>query len=349
MTLSLEDKKEAIQKTWNLEHSPELPFLIEIGQPHFATKDFYDDDDAEIQWNEQYHRSRAAICDYGMPNIKPNVGIGVMAAAFNCEYQINREADPWTVPQIRETNVADVYTLEKPDPATNPIYLKAFARLDYLQQHSSLPLRLLNIPSPLVTASLIWEYTSFIEATILRPKEVHALLDIVTEATIEFVQVQLERIENLHTMGHEMWYIPRDVGLRISDDTASLLSPKTYREFGLRYNAKLAAAFGGIVVHSCGELKHVLPVMMETPGLRGLDITIPQNSRWDVIQEAAAGKTALNLRHFFWDHEDTGTDLLEYTRSLIDYFGRKGIFIQTSTPTLAEAVALGEQLHRLSG
>jgi hypothetical protein len=148
-------------------------------------------------------------------------------------------------------------------------------------------------------------------------------------------------------MGHEMWYLPKEVGIRISDDTAALMSPKLYREFGVRYNARIAEAFGGLVVHSCGELKHVLPVMMETPGLRGIDLTIPQNAKWEIIKEAAAGKTALNLRHFFWDHQEEGTDLVEYTRTLIDYFGRRGIFIQTSTPSVTEAITLGQELHHV--
>ena len=86
---------------------------------------------------------------------------------------------------------------------------------------------------------------------------------------------------------------------------------------------------------------------METPGLRGIDLTIPQNSKWAVIKETVAGKTALNLRHFFWDHTSEGTDLVRYTQSLIDYFGRRGIFIQTSTPSIKEAKTLGWELHRL--
>lgn len=347
MPLTDTEKREAILKTWNLEPTREVPFLIEIGYPHFATEEFYGDDEAELRWNERYHQERAEVDDYGLPNIKPNLGISVMAAAFGCEQRINNEADPWITPRIREANVTDVFTLKKPDPTTNLIYQKAFARLDYLQNHSSLPLRLVNVPSPLVTASLIWEYTSFVEATLLYPKEIHALLEVVTEATIEFVQLQLQRIRKLFTMGHEMWYTPPEVGIRISDDTAALLSPKLYREFGVRYNTKIAEAFGGIVVHSCGELRHVLPVMMEIPDLRGIDLTIPQNSKWEVIKKSAAGKTALNLRHYFWDHPQAGVDLLEYTRNLIEYFGMQGIFIQTSTPTIPEAVALGQKLHQL--
>lgn len=347
MFLTDAEKRETILKTWNLEETPEVPFLIEIGRPHFATEGYYDDDQAELQRHAQYHQERTEVYDYGMPNIKPNLGISVMAAAFGCDVTVNNEADPWVTPLIRETNVTDVYTLKKPDPVNNPIYKKAFARIKFLQANSTLPLRLVNVPSPLVTASLIWEYTSFIESTLLHPKEVHVLLEVVTEATIEFVQLQLQRITNLYTMGHEMWYIPPEVGVRISDDTAALLSPKLYREFGVKYNAKLSEAFGGLIVHSCGDLKHVLPAMMEIPGLRGIDVTIPQNSKWEVIKEAAAGKTALNLRHYFWDHPEEGTDLVEYTRSLIDYFGRRGIFIQTSTPTTSEAIALGQKLHHV--
>jgi hypothetical protein len=88
--------------------------------------------------------------------------------------------------------------------------------------------------------------------------------------------------------------------------------------------------------------------MMEIPGLRGLDFTIPQTPDWAKIRDAVAGKTALYLRHFYWDHIDDGvTDMAAYSQKIIDYFGRKGIFIQTSAPTPEEAVVLGEKLHKI--
>ncbi|MDR2587803.1 MAG: uroporphyrinogen decarboxylase family protein, partial [Spirochaetales bacterium] len=313
-----------------------------------ATKDFFDNDEAELKWNEDFHKGREAVYDYGMPNIKPNMGINIIASAFGCEYTVNDEADPWVKPLIREENAGDVHKLEIPDPQANPVFQRAWKRVEYLESHSSLPLRLVNVPSPLVTASLIWEYTSFIEATLLFPREVHVLMEKVTEATILYVKEQLKRIKNLHTMGHELWYIPRDVGVRVSDDTAALMSPNLYREFGVKYNGMISKAFGGIVVHSCGDVQNVVAPMMEIPGLRGLDFTIPQTSNWEAIRDAAAGKTALCLRHYYWDHgENSGVDLADYTKKILDFFGRRGLFIQTSTETAAEAVLLGEKLHRL--
>ena len=162
-----------------------------------------------LNWtgNLNYHREREAFLDFAMPNIKPNLGIGIVAEAFGCTATNNKEADPWIKPRFREENREEIAELEIPDIETNPAFVRAYDRIEFLQAHSGLPLRLVNVPSPLVTASLIWDYTSFIEATMLFPEDVHLLMEKVTVATIAFVREQLRRIHNLYTMGHEMWYI----------------------------------------------------------------------------------------------------------------------------------------------
>ncbi|WP_319415527.1 uroporphyrinogen decarboxylase family protein [Marispirochaeta aestuarii] len=343
-----EEKRSLLRDTWLMKETGVVPFMIELGPFHAAFKEYVENDQAELDWNIHYHRDREAFLDFAMPNIKPNLGIGIIAEAFGCEATNNREADPWIKPRFREENRDEIKALEIPDAKTNPAFVRAYERIEYLQSRSDLPLRLVNVPSPLVTASLIWEYTSFIEATMLFPEEVHLLMEKVTEATIAFVQEQLRRIENLYTMGHEMWYIPRDIGIRISDDTAALMSPNLYREFGVKYNSMISRAFGGIVVHSCGDVQNVVVPMMETEGLKGLDFTIPQNPNWEVIRDAAAGRVPLCLRHFYWDHGDKAqVDLAAYTKKILDYFGRRGVMIQTSTPDAESAVPLSRQLMEL--
>ena len=346
--LSLDEKKARIEKNRRLEPVPEVPFLIEVGGFHGGFKRFFESDQAELDWNVEYHKAREGIDDYGMPNIKPNLGIGIVAAAFGCEETPNDEADPWIKALIKEENVEDVHKLKIPDPATNPVYRRAWERAEFMRKNSSLPLRVVNVPSPLVTASLVWEYTSFIEALMIYPDEVHVLMDKITKATIAYVQEQFRRIDNLHSVSHELWYVPREAGVRISDDTAALLSPNLYREFGVKYNSEISRAFGGVVVHSCGDVQNVVEPMMEIEGLSGLDFTIPQNPNWDVIKNAAAGKTALYLRHFWWDHgTDAQVDLAEYSKKLLDFFGRDGLFIQTSAKTAEEGRILADKLHKL--
>ncbi|MCL2832585.1 MAG: uroporphyrinogen decarboxylase family protein [Treponema sp.] len=347
--LSPQEKLKTLESVWRLEDTDEVPFIIEIGPFHGATKAFFDDPQAEVKWNEDLHKGRGGVYDYGLPNIKPNQGIGVIAAAYGCEYTVNDEADPWIKSIISEENAADVYKLKNPDPADNPIFQKIWKRIESLQNLSPLPLRMVNVPSPLVTASMIWDYTSFIEAILTCPAEVHALLEKVTETTIVYISEQFARIKNLFSVGHESSCpVPRFAGVRISDDTAALLSPDLYRQFGVKYNNMISKAFGGIVVHSCGDVQYVVPAMMEIEELRGLDFTIPQVMNWDAVRSAAAGKTVLCLRQRYWDHpRGANVDLAEYSKSLVDTFGRKGLIIETSTATAEEARELGEKLHHI--
>jgi len=347
--LSPEKKIETLEAVWRLEETNEVPFSVDIGPFHAATREFFEDCKAEVKWNEDLHLSRAneGVYDYGLPNIKPNLGIGVLAAAFGCAHTVNDEADPWIKPLIREENAADVEKLEIPDIDKNPVFTRVWERIDTLQNLSALPLRMVNVASPLVTASMIWDYTSFIEALLVFPDEVHILLEKVTAATILYIKEQFRRIKNLYSVGHEsIYYIPRFAGIRISDDTAALLSPDLYREFGVKYNNRISREFGGIVVHSCGDVQHVVGAMMETEGLKGLDFTIPQVMNWETIRKAAAGKTVLCLRQRYWDHsKNEAVNLAEYSETLVNFFGRKGIIIETSVPAAEDARLLGEELH----
>lgn len=348
MPIDRATRQKIIRRTWNLETTGCVPYTIEVGEPHFATKPYFEDDAAEVAWHKAYHTNRQGVVDFDMPNIKPNLGIGTIAGAFGCRLRVNDEADPWTKTLINRDCREKVYELAQPDSVSNPIFKRVRERIGYLQEHGDMPLRLVNVASPLVTASMIWDYTDFIMALLESPKEVHHLLDMITRATIDYVNVQLETITDLHSMGHEVLCVPREVGLRISDDTAVLLSPKLYREFGVHYNGRLAEAFGGIVVHACGDSRYIIPTMLETPGLRGLDLTMPQNSDWSALT-AAAGQVVLSLRHYYWDHTEANVDPVTYSRKLINTFGTTGIFIVTSSPDAEQARKLGQRLWSLLG
>jgi len=283
-----------------------------------------------------------------LPNIEINKGIGVIASAFGCKYLVNDKSDPWLRPIINEKNINDVYKLKMPNAITNPIFNEVYKRINFLQANSELPLRLAKIPSPLVTASMIWDYSSFIEATIIHPKKVHILLEKITEVTINFVQEQIRRIRSLFSMTHEMWYIPRNLGIRISDDVAAILSPTLYKQFGVKYNSIISKAFGGIVIHSCGDIQNVVQTMMEVENLKGLDFTLPNNKNWEIIKKTILDKVAINFRYRLSDIGiNSNIELIDYTKQIIEFFGRKGVFLQTSSLSYKNAQIFGEKLHNI--
>ncbi len=346
MDLTEKQKKDTIRKTWRCENDGTVPYIVELGGFHASTTEFHGDDERELEWAHQYHQSLGPVQDYNIPNIKPNLGIGLIAAAFGCEHIPNDEGDPWVHPLINGHNIEDVYRIAEPDVRENPVFERAYQRLEFLQERSTCPLRLANIASPLVAGSQIWEYTSFIESMLLDPDAVHHLLERVTDTIIRFAKEQLRRIENLYTMGHEPWYIPPDVGLRISDDTAAVMSPATFEEFGRPYNAKISEAFGGLVWHSCGNVENVLPSVLQTPGLEGIDIVATQNN-WQKTRDQLRGhRVGASLRYNYWDFSNPDqVDHLAYSKDLVDFFGTEGILLLTSTLTLPEAIELAANLN----
>jgi len=341
--LSYDQRKMIIHDTWLQRKVSIVPFLVEVGPFHAATKDFLFNNKKELEWNIKYHSEHEDFTDFNIPNIKPNLGIGIIAEAMGCKSVPNNKADPWIKPIINNNNINTVYYLKPVNVENNYIFKKAFSRIDFMQSNCNLPLRLVNIPSPLVTASLVWDYTSFIEATLLNKKEVHYLLEIVTDITIKYIKYQLKIIKNLFTMGHEPWYIPRDIGIRVSDDTAAVMSPNTYSEFGVPYLNKISRAFNGLIWHSCGTIEHVLPRVLEIKDLRGIDIVMTQNN-WSKIKNIALNKVVINMRHYFYDHENKQDDLYKYSIELINYFGKRGVLLMTSDEDTNSAKELASKL-----
>jgi hypothetical protein len=141
MPISDSEKLDFIKRTWNLEETGTVPYVIEVGRPQHATAAFYHDDAAELAWHEEYHRRQAGIADFCIPNLKPNMGISNLAAAFGCPLTTVDDADPWVGHLISNQDPGAARRLRKPDTADNPIYARMIQRLAFLQANSSLPLR----------------------------------------------------------------------------------------------------------------------------------------------------------------------------------------------------------------
>ncbi|HUX14072.1 MAG TPA: uroporphyrinogen decarboxylase family protein [Spirochaetia bacterium] len=337
-------KKQLIKETWQRRNNGYVPFFVESGTSLKATRSLITDHSRDLSVQETQLAIADQVHDYGLPSLKVNVGIGVMAAAFGCGQILDDHADPWIRPIIDDDRLDMLAKIQSPMSSGSGIESIVSAKIDHFNQNSRRQIRFVNIPSPLLTASLMWDYTSFLSALLLSPSDVHLLLEKITTATIEFLMHVKSQIRDLFAYTHESVYIPPECALRVSDDVAAILSAEQYREFGVRYNDRIAEVFGGIVVHSCGDVRNALPAMLETRNLLGIDIVAPQND-WELIRGLAGGRTALCMRYFDWDFPDAAPpDLSDYSRRLVDYFGPEGLLLWTHTPTQSEARELSERL-----
>jgi uroporphyrinogen-III decarboxylase len=344
--MTAEQKREAIRAAWLRANDDRVPFFVDAGEAVRATRALLSDSAQDLARQEAILAAAAGIDDDSLPSLKPNLGIGVMATAFGCPHVLDEETDPWVKPIITDANPEAALSLALPDPLRDGMLPLALERIEYFRAHGRYPLRCVNLPSPLLTASLVWEYGSFLAALLERPREAHALLERVTAATLAFLRVERERIGALFGWTHEAVWIPPDVALRLSDDVAAVLPAHLYREFGVRYNNAFAGEVGGLVIHSCGDVSRALPAMMETEKLVGIDIVAPQNDL-DTVHRTVAGRAALCLRYCDWDFPGGApASLLEYGMRLVERFGARGTLLWTRTPTLGEAEELARAMRR---
>ena len=214
-----------------------------------------------------------------MPFLEPWHGVGVYANLFGCKYD-------WTVcdyPQTRYaiTTVEEARTLRKPDWRHGEICKLVMDSIRFYKEQvgDSIPIACTDTQSPIDTATLIWQTDSFLLACYDEPGTVHRLLDMITEVVIEFSLAQLEAIGlNPARPGHNACLSRargRMTGIGLSDDLATVVSPQIYEQFSRPYNERIAAALGGVVIHSCGVWRPpLIETVLATRGLAGVELAL---------------------------------------------------------------------------
>ena len=126
------------------------------------------------------------------------------------------------------------------------------------------------------------------------PEAVHHLLQLMTDAFIEYVQLVDQAAEGdlvpIHCM--PVVWMPHHRGVALSEDLLAVMSPSLYREFGPTYNEQIAGVFGGVVVHSCGSVEHNLDILADTRGLVGVNFGATETSL-PAVAEAVKGKATI--------------------------------------------------------
>lgn len=345
--LSITEKQNILRSAYELKSGLPVPLLVQPFGKWYATQDVMNDWALDLARQTQRNREQESVCDFSIAHIKTGIGLGAIAASFGAQCIWNDQSDAWIEPLIG-ANPQAVYDLALPDPRRSGMNDFILRRIEYIQAHTELPLQPCNIASPLTTASYLWGYSDFLAAIVEHPKQVHHLLELVTQATIDFVRTQMRVIKNLWALSHEDWYMPVEMGIRVSDDVLAVISRKHYREFGVRYNNILSKEFGGIVIHSCGNIVHQIPTILEIENLRAIDLALPHNDLV-ALRDAAAGKTALTMRYWIqdWDAPRRAMpDLEQYTDRVVELFGTRGILLQMQTRSLPDAIDLSARLRQ---
>lgn len=172
-------------------------------------------------------------------------------------------------------DVDDIATLPEPSLAPGTVAHDWLMLERYLLEETEgrLPVHVTDMQGPPDVCGQLWGYDDFLTAAYNEPEAYHALMTRVTDAFILLWERQQQllgdRFIGTHLFGWD--WVPADAGASLSADSLVMVSPAFYREFYQPYLERIAARFGGLAVHSCGDFSAVARALCDTPGVKAVN------------------------------------------------------------------------------
>lgn len=267
----VKESHERIIKAFRMEEVDHVPIWEFTNDPIYPLGSVMFDE--EVMLEQLLHNIELTMkhkTDY-CPVLYPWHGTGVYAEAFGAEIEWPENDYPWAKPYINDP--MDIYKIKVDKPGKSFLTGKVIKTIEHFMKKtkSRIPITCTDPQSPFSVASEIWQIDKLIIALYTNPKEVHHLLDMITDYFIEFTELQLNLIENVCYPGFNFPIGEKGLGISLCDDLAALLSPELYMEFCIPYNTRIAKHFGGICIHSCGNILHNIPNILEIPGIKAIN------------------------------------------------------------------------------
>ncbi len=288
--------------------------------------DYFDDPAAMVNFQERtYYDQVKEIEDDFVPYLMPWYGTVVAASAFGCQIEFIPKQDPAANPRFYPIQSPDdIRQLEIPDPERAGLMPRVLDFLRYMKANSFLPVGITDFQGPLTTANQLMGYDKLIYLMYDHPNLMHELMDKITEALILWVKKQKQVIgEPLnYCISDQQVYTGRHAGVWFSDDDAVLISEKLYREFVVPYNSRILTAFGGGIIHYCGNGTHHADNFLNTKGLLGLNIYNLYN-----VPSFAKLKAKVENRLVMFACDFTPVEHAAYFEELLSSVDTKGLLI----------------------
>lgn len=235
----------------------------------------------------------AHVRDDRMYTIRANYGVGGLASLFGCGTRLTDDNTmPWTFPlgdreldKVLESGEVDIEAgLGSRVFETERYYLKMLSRYENLAQ--CVHIFVSDTQGPFDNAHLVMGHKIYTEVYD-NPERVHRLLEIATDTYIRFTRAQKELIGESGPTHYHGQSIVRGT-TRMCEDSSINLSADFYREFCKPYNERAFAELGGGWIHYCGNGRQILPDVMSTEGVTGVNFGNPEMQDIGSIYEQAA-------------------------------------------------------------
>lgn len=220
--------------------------------------------------------------------IRPNFGTIFIPAMLGLEYLVAESAYPWLTSHLTKDEMKEI-SIE--DALTSPMMERAMEYIAYFQEilpdwiHIYLP----DTQGPFDIAHLLYGSALFYEIYD-DPQFAHYLMDLTTGIFIEVTKKLKEALGEERNSCYHGHALARGIymangGARVSEDSATLLSPEQIDTFVLPYVEQALSSFGGGFIHFCGHHAYLLEAFLSLEDVRAINLGNPELYNFDQTME----------------------------------------------------------------
>lgn len=215
-------------------------------------------------------RSDAQLC------LRSNLGTGLVPTIFGLEQTIFEDKMPWIQEHLSKEEILNFQFPQ--DIAKAGLIPMAIEYIKFFKErlNDRVHIYLSDTQGPFDIAHLVRGDEIFTDMYD-DPDFVHHLLRLSTRAYIECTKamkaVNGEELNSDYHGGN--LYMGRG-GVRVCEDTSTLLSPSLIEEFVIPYLREALQPFGGGWVHFCGKNSHLLDLVINVEEVRGINLGNPE-------------------------------------------------------------------------
>lgn len=335
MDMSSEKKEALIRAAFEFQNGPAPHIIYDVnywlfGESRDSIPLDYCGEDPAAMVDYQVGKMKRHAADYDdvyIPFLMPWYGTGVLGSGFGVPIVFPDYMDP-AVDLSQISDVGQIKDLQMPRPDKDGLLPRVMNAIRYMRETTDLPVGVTDCQGPLTTALQVIGYENMIYWMHDHPDMIHELMQIVTDALIEWVKVQKEaagqRLDNdAYVLGVK---IPADFGgVWISDDDSVIFGTDLYREFVVPYNSQVLKAFAGGAIHYCGNANQHIDSYLQTEGLSAI-----HNLNLDDIGGAARMRKALAEKGIIYIAADFNVApgyVDEYYSNLFGQMGTEGLIV----------------------
>ncbi|MCL2814181.1 MAG: hypothetical protein FWD23_06245 [Oscillospiraceae bacterium] len=219
--------------------------------------------------------------NYGaVPSMRANMGCGIVPSLFGGQQRLFRDIMPWLVDHAKKEDIEKLPENHEFKIDDSAEFADAMRHMEFMTEklrENGLAGKVfvypLDLQGPTDTAHLILGDSIFYEFYD-DPEFVHHLLKLSNRAIYFAMDECFERMDKSGEFiaHYNHLILPKGIGgVKISEDTTTLLSPLLIDEFAKPHLCETLEHFGGGYVHYCGKNDHLLNVLLGEPRAAGIN------------------------------------------------------------------------------